>query len=214
MRRRPPPPPQPHRGGRRAGAGRPRVRPLPEGWRQGRRFVPHLRRAPIDARRPGHVTVRLRRVDRTLRNGRSHRTVRDALRTVAGRAGFRVVHYSLQADHLHLVVEAADRLRLARGMQALGISLARRLNRLLQRRGPVLADRYHVRVLATPTEVRRALLSHHRSHRVTGAPSGLKQEKRVVASPQHLPSWRAVVFQVPPECGDCKTGVLHGWSFG
>src|SRR5690606_24678043 len=75
------------------------------------------------------------------------------------KAGFRVVHYSLQGDHLHLVVEAHGRVELARGMQGLGIRLAKRMNaRLGRRRGHVLADRYHARVLGTPTEVRRALL--------------------------------------------------------
>jgi REP element-mobilizing transposase RayT len=148
----------PTRGGKRAGAGRKRVRPLPDGWKAGRRFVPHLRRVAIDARRPAHITLRLRPVVRTLRNGKHYKILHAALAAGAERRGFRLVHYSVQRDHLHLIVEADDRRGLARGMQGLNIRIARRLNRALKRSGPVLADRYHARVLGSPTEVRRALL--------------------------------------------------------
>src|SRR5574338_712086 len=73
------------------------------------------------------------------------------------RAGFRVFAYSIQGDHLHLVVEADDARALARGMKAVGTRVARAVNRTLCRTGPVLRDRYHLRVLRTPLEVRRAL---------------------------------------------------------
>src|SRR5512139_970300 len=64
---------------------------------------------------------------------------------------------SIQDDHLHLLVEAHDRRALARGMKAIGTRVARAVNRVLRRAGPVLRDRYHLRVLRTPLEVRRAL---------------------------------------------------------
>jgi len=58
---------------------------------------------------------------------------------------------------VHLLIEAADRPALARGMKAVGARLARAVNRIFGRTGPVLADRYHMRVLKTPREVRNAL---------------------------------------------------------
>jgi hypothetical protein len=67
------------------------------------------------------------------------------------------VHYSLQGNHAHLIVEAKDRYALGRGMKAVDSRLARAVNRVFGRSGPVLADRYHVRVLKTPREVRNAL---------------------------------------------------------
>jgi hypothetical protein len=67
------------------------------------------------------------------------------------------VHYSLQGNHAHLVVEARDREALGRGMMAVGARLARAVNRVARRTGRVLADRYHVRMLATPREVHGAL---------------------------------------------------------
>ncbi len=73
------------------------------------------------------------------------------------RTAFRLVHYSLQDNHAHLLVEARDRDALGRGMKAIAARLARAVNRVAGRRGPVLKDRYHHRVLPTPREVHRAL---------------------------------------------------------
>jgi REP element-mobilizing transposase RayT len=73
------------------------------------------------------------------------------------RGRFRLVHYSIQDDHTHLIVEAADPDALGRGMKSLAARFARAVNRALGRSGPVLKDRYHLHVLRTPLEVRRAL---------------------------------------------------------
>jgi REP element-mobilizing transposase RayT len=78
---------------------------------------------------------------------------------VGGKArfGFRLVHYSVQGNHLHIVAEAPNRKALSRGVQGLSVRIARRLNRVMGRRGKVLADRFHSRVLKTPLEVKRVL---------------------------------------------------------
>ncbi|MBL8901071.1 MAG: transposase, partial [Planctomycetes bacterium] len=55
----------------------------------------------------------------------------------------RIIHYSIQKDHLHLLVEADDRTCVARGMNALLSPLARALNKLWGRRGKVFPERYH-----------------------------------------------------------------------
>lgn len=67
------------------------------------------------------------------------------------------MHYSIQNDHLHAIVEATSQRDLAAGMKSLGSRLARAVNRIFGRRGLVLADRYHVHILRAPAEVRRAL---------------------------------------------------------
>ncbi|MGH0028619.1 MAG: transposase [Myxococcota bacterium] len=85
------------------------------------------------------------------------REFRRSLRQVLTRSDFRVVHYSLQRTHVHLIVEAAGRGPLANGMKAVGARLARAVNRAFGRRGPVLLGRYHVRRLKTPREARNAL---------------------------------------------------------
>jgi putative transposase len=74
----------------------------------------------------------------------------------ANRFGCRLVHYSVQGNHVHLLVEARDERSLSRGMNGLGVRVAKGLNRVMRRRGRVLDDRYHGHILRTPTEVRRA----------------------------------------------------------
>jgi putative transposase len=86
----------------------------------------------------------------------------------ASSGSFRVLQYSLQGDHVHLVVEASDRSMLSRGMQGLAIRLARGFNTTVRRRGKVWGDRFHARELASPREVRAALvyvLMNHKKHR-------------------------------------------------
>ncbi len=73
------------------------------------------------------------------------------------RKGFRLTHYAIQGDHLHAIVEANTPEALGRGMKSLATRFALAVNRALGRAGPVLRERYHLRVLRTPREVRRAL---------------------------------------------------------
>jgi hypothetical protein len=80
-----------------------------------------------------------------------------SLRAACDRSGFRVCHYSIQRDHLHMIVEAAGKEALARGMKAVAARLARAVNRVFRRAGSVLFGRYHLRALRTPREVRNAL---------------------------------------------------------
>lgn len=85
--------------------------------------------------------------------------------------GARLVHFTIQTNHIHLIAEADGHRALSRAMQGLAIRLARRLNGRLERRGTVFSERYHARALRTPLEVRRALVYvfHHHRHHHTGA---------------------------------------------
>ncbi|ACL67417.1 protein of unknown function DUF1568 [Anaeromyxobacter dehalogenans 2CP-1] len=152
-------PPRTH-GGRRAGAGR-----KPSGARAG---VSHHGRPAVTGSTPVDVTLRVLPHVWNLRSLRALRVIEEALEAAtAARSTFRVVHFSLQGNHLHLIVEAEEARALSAGMQGLCIRLAKGLNRMMGRRGKVFADRYHARVLATPSEVRNALayvLLNHRSH--------------------------------------------------
>jgi hypothetical protein len=85
-----------------------------------------------------------------------------------GHSNFRIVHFSLQSDHVHLLCEANDKMALARGVQGFQISAARHLNReLAGRRGQVFTDRYHVESIDSVRQVRHALsyvLNNWRKH--------------------------------------------------
>jgi hypothetical protein len=103
------------------------------------------------------VTLRVRRDVPSLRTVRIVHEIERSFADGRARPGFRLVHYSLQGNHAHLLVEARNKDTLGRGMMALASRVARAVNRVADRSGPVLAGRYHLRLLPTPREVRNAL---------------------------------------------------------
>jgi REP element-mobilizing transposase RayT len=120
-------------------------------------LVRHRSRKPFADTQPCHVTLKVRGGLPSLRQGQVVRELESAFRRGNERKHFRLVHYSIQADHAHLIVEASDRDALGRGMKSLAARFARAVNRALGRTGRVLADRYHLRVLTCPRQVRNAL---------------------------------------------------------
>jgi len=127
-------------------------------------------------------------------------TVREAIakanRQQSG--AFRVCEFSVQEDHIHLLVEATTPLALARGMRGLALRIALALNRLLFRRGPVFADRWHGRPLTSPREVRNALvyvLANFRKHRE--ASSGEAGEWDVFSSAPYFRGFREFGGEAP-----------------
>ena len=142
--------PFPCHGGARPGAGRTR--------KSERSRVSHKPRPRFAARHPLLVTIRLRSGLPSLRRKREFALIRNRLRLAAERFDVRLIEYSVQSNHAHLIVEAADERALARAMKGLLVRIARGLNRLWNRCGSVLDDHYHARVLKTPREVRNALV--------------------------------------------------------
>jgi len=147
-------------GGKRRGAGR-----KPKGERAG---VSHAKRPRHTAAHPLLVTMRLRAGLPNLRYDQAHALLRAAF-VAASSEAFRIVEYSVQNNHLHLMVEAASRSALARGMTGLSVRIARALNRLWRRTGAVFADRFHSLALSTPRAVRNALVYVLQNARKHGA---------------------------------------------
>jgi REP element-mobilizing transposase RayT len=149
-------------GGKRRNAGR-----KPRGAAAG---ASHRARKLTAGPYPLHVTMRLAAGLPSLREQILSRVVLSAFRDATkGRAGaaFRIVQFSVQSNHVHLVVEADDRTAVARGAGGLATRIARRVNGALGRRGGVFADRFHAHELRTPSEVRRTLvyvLANRRKH--------------------------------------------------
>ena len=148
------------RGGFRPGAGRKRSK-------HRRRKVPHRPRKVLASRYPVHCTLKIRRDVRSLRMKKRIQILRHAFVASCSKEHFRIIDWSVQGDHIHLIVEARDAQALARGMQGFSIRLARGLNTQLGRHGPVLAERYHSHILKTPREVRNArcyVMNNYRRH--------------------------------------------------
>jgi len=116
----------------------------------------HDRRARHVARNPVLVTLRAAGGVPSLRSPRVFAAVRDALGRGSG-AGFRVVQFSVQQDHVHAIVEADGHAALTRGMRGLAIRIALAARRVIGG-GRLWGDRYHARALRSPREVRNALV--------------------------------------------------------
>ncbi|HUS66494.1 MAG TPA: transposase, partial [Kofleriaceae bacterium] len=122
------------RGGKRKGCGR-----KPKGVKAG---VPHRRREVLKARTALHVTVRCGKGEWRLRRRKMAAVLAAAFRAGCARDGFRICQFSVQGNHLHLVIEADSAVGLAEGMRAWTIRVARAINRTLGRKGKVFPDRY------------------------------------------------------------------------
>ncbi len=136
-------------GGARKGAGRKRV--------GARKCVPHRKRIALKSYQPQHTTLRLVDAVASVRRWRVFAEIVLAIHASA-RDGFRVIEFSVQDGHLHLITEAGSARALSNGVRALSIRIARALNRVLGRRGRVFADRFHTRALASLRAVRNALV--------------------------------------------------------
>jgi hypothetical protein len=148
--------------------------------------MPHDTRAKVDPRYPLQVTIRAVPGLPSLRSAR----VFGALRRTIARASvdrFRVIHFSIQQDHGHFIVEGDEARRARGGMHGLAIRLALAVNRALGRRkGKVVGDRYHVRPLTTPRQMRTSMvyvLLNFRKH--LNAPAGIDPR----SSGPHFSGW-------------------------
>src|SRR4029079_606861 len=135
-------------GGAREGAGR---------KKSDRAGVPHRVRARVKKKTVLHVTVRLVPEVRSLRRFKLTPTMRAAFLRTKKKDAFRLCQFSIQRDHLHLACEADSNRGLSRGMQGLEISVAKRVNAKLGRKGKVFADRFHAVVVTSPRQMRNAL---------------------------------------------------------
>jgi putative transposase len=70
----------------------------------------------------------------------------------------RLVHFSVQSDHVHMIIEASDGLSLSRGLQRFESRVAMEINRIAGRSGKLWRERYHRRDLTSPSQVRNALV--------------------------------------------------------
>lgn len=155
------------RGGKRAGAGRKRGR---------FRKPAHRKRPPLSPNHPVHVTLRLQCYVAELRTRRLYHVLRKVLALYLEFPGFRIIHISIQTNHIHLIVEAADRAALTRGMQSFAINAARAINGEMNATGKVFAYRYHATQITTARQARNCLayvLNNWRRHRQDVTATGL-----------------------------------------
>ena len=128
----------------------------------------HLRRPQWAGLRPVHVTWRVVSGVPSLRSRRAFRLIRDALNAAVARFDMTISEFSVQSNHVHMVIEAIEQKHMSRGMQGLGVRLARGLNRVFGRRGKLLSERFHAHVLRNKIEALNAVRyvrTNHLHHR-------------------------------------------------
>ena len=177
----------------------------------------HRQRPELSARHPVHITLRLRRELGSLRRRQVYTAIWSAWSRLSAELGLRLVHFSIQYDHIHLIVEVEGKDSLSRGMQGLSIRTARALNRTLRRSGRVFADRYHARALTSPREVRNALvyvLNNRAHHTRTELAQGFDPYSSAVwfegwkEGPQR---WPKPVPRAPPVMPPRTWLLTNGW---
>lgn len=127
------------RGGRRPGSGRKRIHS---------KGVAHRNREKVHRRTSLHISFKFKAfiknkyclalLKRAILNGRKQ--------------GLRVLHFSLQHNHVHLIVEADSNDLLTKGMRSLTVTFAKGL-----KKGRVQVERYHLHVLKSVQETRNAI---------------------------------------------------------
>ncbi len=105
-----------------------------------------------------HVTVKLLAGLPSLRTAEAFEVIERAIAGANDLGGTRICEFSVQRDHVHMIVEAEDKEALAAGMKSLKVRMAKNLNTLWNRRGSVFRERYHRRDLTSPQEVRNCLV--------------------------------------------------------
>jgi REP element-mobilizing transposase RayT len=180
--------PKSGRGGYREGAGR-----KPKGEKAG---VPHRTRPTIPSGCPVHVTNTLLPDLPNLRKRTIYRKLYPVFCEVnqRWRGAFRIVHYSVQRNHIHLVCEVHGRRNLSRAMQSFKIRMVNVINTYLGREsGTVFADRYHERILRRPTHARNALAYVLLNGRRHGEDRGHPRPERWIdpfSSARYFDGWR------------------------
>ena len=199
-------------GGKREGAGRPRVHE--------RRTLPHGRRETFRTCYPLFVTIGALDHVPNLRGAFCLPIVEEAIASWKSRDRFRVVHYSVQSNHVHLIVEApGGRAAVSRAMKGIKVSIARQINQLTFSSGTFWADRYHDEVLDSPRKVRNRVayvLGNGRRHRVRAA---WRRDDRGVdpcSSAEAFDGWKTPITRRrrgPPPVAPPGTWLLRsGWK--
>lgn len=127
------------RGGRRPGAGRKRMKS------QG---VAHRPRETVKRQTPLHINFKFKT---HIRNKECLRLLKRAI-VRARRFHMRIIHFSLQSNHIHLIVEADTNKILTAGMRSLTITFAKGL-----KKGRIQTERYHLHVLRGIQEAKNAV---------------------------------------------------------
>ena len=131
--------------------------------------IRHTKREEILRPSPLHLTIKLKKANiqnKVILNGLRHAIMRARLQ------GLKIIHFSLEKNHVHLYVESQNNEILGRAMKAFGVSLVKKINRHFKTNGSCYKTRYHLHILRSATEVKRVIhyiLNNGIKHRRTSS---------------------------------------------
>lgn len=129
--------------------------------------IRHTKRPKFFQTRSLHLTIKVRENKADIQNKKILLRLNRAIQ-LARKQGLKIIHFALEFNHVHLLVEAGNHQILHRGMQALGISLAKGINKMKQKKGAVYKHRYHFRQITCARELKNVIhyiLSNCKKHR-------------------------------------------------
>jgi REP element-mobilizing transposase RayT len=118
--------------------------------------IRHTERPLITRLSSLHLTVKILRIKANLKNKVVLSILKRSILN-ARKMGLRVIHFSLEYDHVHLLIEAENNIILGKGMQAFGVTFSKALNRMRKINGAVYKHRYHFRKIVGARQLKNVL---------------------------------------------------------
>lgn len=118
--------------------------------------IRHIEREQLKKTSNLHITVKLEKSKAGLKNKQTLALLHKAIKK-ARLSGLRILHYTLEFDHIHMLIEADNNHQLSRGMQSFGITFSKGINKLKKLQGNVYKNRYHLRLIKTYKEIKNVM---------------------------------------------------------
>lgn len=120
------------------------------------RGIRHISRDEIKRPTPLHLTIKIEKSKAGLKNKGILKILHHAIKK-SRLVGLKIIHYTLEFDHVHLLVEATDKVSTSKGMQSFGITFSKGINKIKNLKGRVFKTRYHYRKLNSAREIKNVL---------------------------------------------------------
>jgi REP element-mobilizing transposase RayT len=150
----------------RKGAGRPAIHDP---------GIRHTGRPKLKKSASLHLTVKVRKNKADIKNKSILMILKRAIQN-ARKQGLKVIHYTLEYDHVHLLIEADNNFVLGKGMQAFGVTMAKAINRAKKLSGSVYKTRYHFRQITGTKELKNVMMYIFKNGLKHGTSKGLIHE--------------------------------------
>ena len=118
--------------------------------------IRHIRRERFERESSFHITIKVREDKSDLQNKMILKALHHAIMKARAKS-LKVIHYTLEYNHIHMLVEAFNQEQLSNCMQSFGVTLAKMINKVKFKKGGVYKHRYHLRRLISVMELKNVL---------------------------------------------------------